>query len=94
MVEWQLYEFDFVHIERCQKLIPGDAVGELIGVSPALDVRDQNGAVQLRQPRGQLPILLPAVDHLTVVIVAVDAEQHFRCNLPESVHHPFHPEIG
>src|SRR5690606_40092548 len=43
-----------------------------------------------------LPISRPLerIERFAIVEIAVRHEQHLGVDLPEPVHHPFHPEIG
>ena len=79
-------------VDRGQ-VVPLHRIGDGAGFRPLGQIGHNHGLHQRRHFGDDLGILFQAVDLLAVVPVAVDADQHFRLDLPEAVEHALHAKV-
>ena len=82
---------------RCvRSLVVGvhDPVADRPGIGRIVEKRDQDGALERRQPSRDLRHLGADVESLAGIAVAIDRDEHLGCDLAKPVEHAGGAEIG
>ena len=94
VVERDRLELDLAGGVGQGQLVPGDRPGNRPEVRRLAKIRHDDRPLHARDAGEDLPDAPERIDRGPVVAVAVRGDENPRLDLPETIEHPLHPEVG